>query len=108
MTDKTKDFTHYWKQLSNDGHPTYSPDKSLIVTDTYPDRARIASIKILKENRENLKTVAKVFAPFKYDNDTRCDLHPRWSRDGRMICFDSVYEGKRRLYVVKDVDGATK
>ena len=35
-------------------------------------------------------TIAKVFAPFTYDNDTRCDLHPKWSRDGKKISFDVV------------------
>ena len=44
--------------------------------------------------------LARVFAPFKYDNDTRCDLHPRWSRDGSKIAFDSVFEGHRGLYSV--------
>ena len=47
-----------------------------------------------------MKVIARVFAPFKYDNDTRCDLHPRWSRDGKKVCFDSVFEGHRGLYVV--------
>jgi len=49
---------------------------------------------------EEVNVVARVFAPFKYDNDTRCDLHPRWSRDGKMVCFDSIFEGKRGLYAV--------
>ena len=48
----------------------------------------------------SVQTIAKVFSPFKYDNDTRCDLHPRWSRDGRKVCFDSVFVGHRGLYVV--------
>ena len=47
-----------------------------------------------------MKVIAKVFAPFKYDNDTRCDLHPRWRQDGKAICFDSVFEGHRGLYIV--------
>ena len=41
-----------------------------------------------------------MFAPFKYDNDTRCDLHPRWNHKGDNVCFDSVFEGHRGLYVV--------
>ena len=54
----------------------------------------------MEENSEP-KTITKVFSPFKYDNDTRCDLHPRWNRKGDMICFDSVFEGHRGLYIVK-------
>lgn len=99
MRDKTKNYTHLWPDMSADGHPSYSPDGSLVVTDTYPDRARVASLKIMDGTKINI--VARVFAPFRYDNDTRCDLHPRWSRDGKFICFDSVFEGHRGLYVVK-------
>lgn len=74
----------------------------LIVTDSYPDRARIASINIMDGNelKQENTTIAKVFAPFKYDNDTRCDLHPRWNHSGDKICFDSVFEGHRGLYIV--------
>ena len=104
MKDKTQEYTHLWKQFTNDGHPSYNPDKSLVVTDSYPSRARIQELKILKDSdvdAKEMKVVAKVFAPFKYDNDTRCDLHPRWSRDGKKVCFDSVFEGHRGLYVVE-------
>lgn len=103
MTDKTPEYIHLWPNLSNDGHPSYSPDNKFIVIDSYPDRARIANIKVLQESIDKASDnfiIAKVFAPFKYDNDTRCDLHPRWKRDGSAICFDSVYEGNRGLYIV--------
>lgn len=104
MKDKTQEYTHLWPQLSNDGHPSYCPtDKSLVVFDTYPDRARIQEVKVAKDTDvegKNIKVLARVFAPFKYDNDTRCDLHPRWSRDGKKICFDACFEGHRGLYVV--------
>lgn len=102
MKDKTQEYIHCWSQLSNDGHPSYSPDRSLIVTDSYPDRARIAEVKLMDgdETKNEVNVVARVFAPFKYDNDTRCDLHPRWNHAGDKICFDSVFEGHRGLYVV--------
>ena len=105
MQDKTQRYIHLWKKYNNDGHPSYSPTNNhLVVTDSYPDRARIANIKILNDtdiDAVNARIIAKVFAPFKYDNDTRCDLHPRWSRDGKKVCFDSVFEGHRGLYVVE-------
>lgn len=99
MKDKTREYVHQWPEMSSDGHPSYSPDESSVITDSYPDRKRIATLKMM--NGDDVKVVARVFAPFRYDNDTRCDLHPRWSRDGKMICFDSVFEGHRGLYVVK-------
>lgn len=102
MKDKTNKYTRCWPNLSNDGHPSYSPNGKLIVTDSYPNRARISCIKLMDgdEKRNNCMTIARVFSPFKYDNDTRCDLHPRWNHAGDKICFDGVFEGYRSLYVV--------
>lgn len=103
MKDKTSDYSQLWAGIDYDGHPSFSPDGIKVVFDRYPDRARMASVMVSDTNnvdKEQVKVVAKVFAPFKYDNDTRCDLHPRWSRDGKKICFDAVFEGNRGLYVV--------
>lgn len=103
MKDKTIEYKRLWYDISNDGHPSYSSDQSKIVIDSYPDKTRIATVRVLKESDlagDNTNILAKIFAPFKYDNDTRCDLHPRWSHDGKKICFDSVFEGHRGLYVV--------
>lgn len=101
MKDKTQDWIHLWANLNNDGHPSYCPtDEDLVVFDTYPNRARIQEVKIAKDTDTEPEVIAKVFAPFKYDNDTRCDLHPRWSRDGKKVCFDSTFEGHKGLYIV--------
>lgn len=98
MRDKTKEYSRMWPELTGDGHPSYSPDGMLVVTDTYPNRRRIAEVRVMQGDVN--QPVARVFAPFRYDNDTRCDLHPRWSRDGHKICFDAVFEGRRGLYTV--------
>ena len=104
MKDKSQEYTHLWSHLTNDGHPSYCPtDNSLVVFDTYPDRARIQEVKVARDTDvegKDIKVLARAFAPFKYDNDTRCDLHPRWSRDGKKICFDACFEGHRGLYIV--------
>ena len=98
MKDKTKEYFHLWEHIKSDGHPSYSPDGKLIITDTYPNRDRIQILKL--SNEITNVVIGKVFSPFKYDNDTRCDLHPRWSRDGKKICFDGCFEGNRGLYII--------
>lgn len=101
MEDKTQEYKHCWPEMTGDGHPSYNPDRSSIVTDSYPDRARIQYLRVMKNEDSKPYIVAKVFSPFKYDNDTRCDLHPRWNHAGNIICFDSVFEGHRGVYYVE-------
>lgn len=99
MKDRTQEYKMLWPELNTDGHCSYSPDRNLIITDTYPNRKRLAHIFVCKENGEVKKSVS-VFAPFRYDNDVRCDLHPRWNHNGDKVCIDSVHEGKRGLYII--------
>lgn len=98
MKDKSQVYERCWPSLAMDGHPTYSYDGSKVVTDTYPDRRRIQSLYVMTGKR--VKRIARVFSPFRYGGDTRCDLHPRWSRDGSKICFDASFGGKRSVCVV--------
>lgn len=99
MKDKTQEYKMLWPELNTDGHCSYSPDGNLIITDTYPNRKRLAYVFVCKENGE-VKRIASVFAPFRYDNDVRCDLHPRWNNKGDKVCIDSVHNGKRGLYII--------
>ncbi|MBD3921517.1 hypothetical protein H8B09_22305 [Paenibacillus sp. PR3] len=102
MKDRTHEYKMLWPELNTDGHCSYSPDGNFIITDTYPNRERIASVYLCTEAgvQGEAKRIARVFAPFRYDNDVRCDLHPRWNHAGDKICIDSVHEGKRGLYVI--------
>lgn len=102
LTDKSQEYKMFWPKLSTDGHCSYSPDGKSIITDTYPNRKRIASVYLCREDeyQGNYEGIAQVFAPFKYDNETRCDLHPRWNRKGNKVCIDSTQEGKRALYLL--------
>lgn len=99
LKDKTGEYKRLWSQLTMDGHPTYSYNGDLVVTDTYPDRRRMQSLYVM--NKSKVSRVARVFSPFKYGGDTRCDLHPRWNKDGTHICFDASFEGKRNVCVVE-------
>ncbi len=100
MRDKTQEYKMCWPALNTDGHCSYSPNGNYIITDTYPNRKRIASVFLCVECDEHAQLLLRVFSPFRYDNDCRCDLHPRWNRKGDKVCIDSVHEGKRALYVI--------
>lgn len=99
LRDKSLIFDRMWPQLKNDGHPSYSKNNNKIITDSYPDRSRMSVLYFIEN--DVVRTIAKVYAPLKYENEVRCDLHPRWDRLGNKVCFDAAFEGKRALYYVK-------
>lgn len=98
MKDKKNEYSHMWPELLMDGHPSYSPNGKLVVTDTYPNRQRLQSLYIMKDDKVN--KVARVFSPFKYGGDVRCDLHPRWSPSGKKVCIDATFSSKRKIYQI--------
>lgn len=100
LKDKTQEYQMLWPELNTDGHCSYSPDGNLIITDTYPNRKRLAAVYLCTETDNRFRRIARVYAPFRYDNDCRCDLHPRWNHKGDQVCIDSVHEGRRGLYVI--------
>ena len=84
--------------LTVDGHPSYSPDGRFLLTDTYPDRYGERHL-LLYALGGNLLELGRFFSPIRLRGEIRCDLHPRWDRTGKLICFDSAHEGRRALYV---------
>ena len=91
--------------LTQDGHCSYSPNGKWLLTDTYPDKEGKRTLILYDLVRERRIDAGRFFAmPDKITGEIRCDLHPRWSRDGRQVCFDSVHEGIRQIYAM-DVSG---
>lgn len=89
--------------MNVDGHCSYSPDRRWILNDTYPEGDppcrvlylyRVADGRRFDLGRFLTQDPNKIYGPI------RCDLHPRWSRDGRQVSFDSVHEGARQVYVM--------
>lgn len=86
--------------IYGDGHPSYSPDKRWIITDTYPDKGRMRYLMLYDTLKNGVMILGKFFSPWKYDGYYRCDLHPRWSPDGTKISIDSTHEGFRYSYII--------
>jgi len=86
--------------LDADGHPTCSPDKKWMLTDTYPGEKGNRTLILYNFETNKRINVGTFYSHPGYAGTTNCDLHPRWSRDGSKICFDSTHEGIRQVYIV--------
>lgn len=101
FTDKTNGYKIIGENYFNcDGHPQFSSDYSQFITDTYPDRRRIQKLILFAMNHNEGKVIGSFRSPLRYKNAFRCDLHPRWDRNGSLICFDSTYLGERSLSIL--------
>lgn len=94
--------------LVENGHMTFSPsDKRWLLSDTYPDSSTHERRLILFDCERNAcHDLGSFYADPGLSKENRCDLHPRWSRDGRLVCIDSVHEHERQMYLV-DVSAMT-
>ncbi|ACD21255.1 hypothetical protein [Paraburkholderia phytofirmans] len=94
--------------LTENGHMTYSPvDPRWLLSDTYPDTQTNERVLFLFDTKEGLRyDIGSFYTPPDLKKENRCDLHPRWRRDGRAVCIDSVHEGERQMYVI-DVSAIT-
>ena len=96
---KTTKFTQFSADILEkygDGHPHVYGD--WFVTDTYPDKARMQHLILCNWKTGAVTEIGEFFHGFEFSDESRCDLHPRFSSDGKAVYFDSVFSGRRQLY----------
>jgi hypothetical protein len=93
-----------YPRLNSDGHQSFISPHSFI-TDTYPDKYRMARIFKVDSRTNEVELLIKVNSLKKYQSipgaHWACDLHPRVNRSGTKICFDSVFSGERALCIME-------
>jgi len=91
--------------MTRNGHCTYLPGNAWILNDTYPDGKRNQNPYLYHVATGKVFPLGHFHLPREYGGEWRCDLHPRFSPDGRQVCIDSAHEGKgRQLYLI-DISG---
>ena len=96
--------------LTQDGHCSFAPhDRDWFLTDTYPDQDGYRALLLFHIPTGRRVDLGRFFGPRPADVEIRCDLHPRWNRDGRQVCIDSIHtsNGTRQMYVLDVVDVMT-
>ncbi len=91
--------------LYGDGHPTFNMDyNNIFVSDSYPDKSRIRYL-FTSDLDGQLQNIGRFFSPWAFENEERCDLHPRWAPNGNLLSIDSVHSGKRMTYFILNENG---
>jgi|APSaa5957512535_1039671.scaffolds.fasta_scaffold03863_8 hypothetical protein len=88
--------------LTSDGHPSYDNSGRWIVTDTYQDRRRVQNLVLHDTKTDTRYDIAKIPGSKEFQSPSpyqhwACDLHPRWSRNANLLCFDAIFQGERSL-----------
>ena len=89
--------------LNKDGHPSFSHSNSnIMVTDTYPIKNDDFKQELILYDIVKNKIIdsIKLFHnPDFASTGFRCDLHPKWSPNGKFVCIDTLDRGYRSIYV---------
>lgn len=89
------------EQMPVNGHVSYLPDRDWILNDTYPHgdppTQTVYLYHVPTDRRFDLAHFAN---PPEYRGEWRCDLHPRCSRDGKLVTVDAPSEAGRQLYLL--------
>ena len=89
------------------GHCTYLPGTEWILNDTYPQKeSRTQDLYLYHVGSGKRVPLCSFPSPPAYNGEWRCDLHPRFSPDGKLVCVDSAHENGRQLYLI-DIGAAT-
>lgn len=88
------------------GHLNFSPDGQWLVGDSYPiDDFQYLNLTRVEDGK--IAHLGTFFHGHEQMGDWRCDLHPRWSADGKFLSVDTIHYGNRKILIL-DMENAIK
>lgn len=83
-------------------HMVFSKDGKYILADSYPDTEKIQTLALIEADSGKMDILGRFrhIPDSPWIGDTRCDLHPRWSNDGKTVTVDSYHDGKRAIWLL--------
>lgn len=93
-----------WMKVN--GHNTYLPNTrgDWILNDTYPQgKERMQELYLYQVSTNKKISLGKFHEPARFKGEWRSDLHPKASRDGKYVIFDSTHEGDGRQIYLLDI-----
>jgi hypothetical protein len=92
--------------MTVNGHCTYLPGNEWILNDTYPQgQERHQNPYLYHVATGRRVPLGHFHLPKEYSGEWRCDTHPRFSPDGKLVCLDSPHTGEGRQLHLIDISG---
>jgi hypothetical protein len=92
--------------MTVNGHCSYLPGKEWILNDTYPQGPeRLQRVYLYHVETGRRVPLGDFHLPPEYAGEWRCDTHPRFSPDGRLVSIDSPHGGAGRQMYLLDISG---
>jgi len=89
---------------SEDGHPSPLPNSDHVIIDGYPNRfGRMPLYLGSIDGKKMPKKLASITSPISFAGPLRCDLHPRFSSQGKRIICDVPTNKGRQIMILENV-----
>jgi len=112
LEDKTQNIEKVGEGIMPvNGHNTYLPNRNneWILNDSYPQGPeRLQTPYLFNTVSKKRYDLGNFYEPDTYKGEMRCDLHPRYSPNGKMVIIDSTHEGLGRQMYLIDVSEIVK
>lgn len=90
--------------MTSDGHCSYLPNHDWILNDTYP-QGNYQHVYLYQVSTSRRIPLGRFAAPPQYSGEWRCDTHPRFSRDGKLVVIDAPEPDSGRQLHLIDIGG---